>query len=63
MGQALPSSAALLQRMVDAVEQGQHFTWHTLAASRRLGMGNRIPNRMYWADRNAEDLSYQTDGS
>ena len=50
-------------RLVDAVEQGQHFTWHTLAASRRLGMGSSIPNRMYWADRNDKDFNYQADGS
>ncbi len=39
-------------RLEDAVEQGQQFTWNTLAASRQLGMGKRIPNRMFWADRN-----------
>ncbi|MEX1032501.1 MAG: hydroxymethylpyrimidine/phosphomethylpyrimidine kinase [Cellvibrionaceae bacterium] len=39
-------------RLEDAVEQGQNFTWHALAASRRLGMGCYIPNRMHWADKN-----------
>jgi hydroxymethylpyrimidine/phosphomethylpyrimidine kinase len=39
-------------RLLDAVEQGQNFTWHALAASRRLGMGHSIPNRLFWADRN-----------
>lgn len=39
-------------RLLDAVEQGQNFTWHTLEASRRLGMGHNIPNRLFWADRN-----------
>lgn len=39
-------------RLEDAVEQGQNFTWHALAASRRLGMGSYIPNRMHWADKN-----------
>lgn len=39
-------------RLMDAVEQGQNFTWHTLEASRRLGMGHSIPNRLFWADRN-----------
>lgn len=39
-------------RLEDAVEQGQNFTWHALAASRRLGMGCHIPNRMHWADKN-----------
>lgn len=37
-------------RLLDAVEQGQNFTWHTLSASRRLGMGDNIPNRLFWAD-------------
>ncbi|WP_049722626.1 bifunctional hydroxymethylpyrimidine kinase/phosphomethylpyrimidine kinase [Gilvimarinus polysaccharolyticus] len=36
----------------DALEQGQQFTWQCLKASRRLGMGHSIPNRLYWADRN-----------
>lgn len=39
-------------RIEDAVEQGQNFTWHAIAASRRLGMGRHIPNRMHWADKN-----------
>src|SRR5690606_1993376 len=39
-------------RIEDAVAQGQNFTWHALAASRRLGMGCFIPNRLHWADRN-----------
>lgn len=39
-------------RLLDAVEQGQNFTWHSLSASRRLGMGHSIPNRLFWADRN-----------
>lgn len=39
-------------RLLDAVEQGQNFTWHTLSASRRLGMGHNIPHRFFWADRN-----------
>ncbi|WP_347332200.1 bifunctional hydroxymethylpyrimidine kinase/phosphomethylpyrimidine kinase [Marinimicrobium locisalis] len=39
-------------RLMDAVEQGQNFTWHTLQVSRRLGMGHSIPNRLFWADRN-----------
>jgi len=38
-------------RLLDAVEQGQNFTWHTLSASRRLGMGHNIPHRLFWADR------------
>jgi len=39
-------------RMIDAVEQGQEFTWKSLEASRQLGMGQRIPNRIFWAKNN-----------
>ncbi|MGQ9425381.1 bifunctional hydroxymethylpyrimidine kinase/phosphomethylpyrimidine kinase [Gilvimarinus sp. F26214L] len=42
-------------RLEDAVQQGQNFTWHALAASRRLGMGCFIPNRMHWADKNGNE--------
>lgn len=35
----------------EAITQGQNFTWHTLAHSRRLGMGKRIPNRFFWTDK------------
>ncbi len=42
-------------RIEDAVEQGQQFTWHAMEASRRLGMGRNVPNRMYWADKNRRD--------
>lgn len=39
-------------RLEEAVAQGQQFTWQALSASRRLGMGRCIPNRMHWADKN-----------
>lgn len=39
-------------RLLDAVQQGQNFAWHSLSASRRLGMGHRVPNRLFWADKN-----------
>lgn len=40
-------------RTEEAILQGQNFTWHSLASSRRLGMGKCVPNRFFWADRNA----------
>lgn len=46
-------------RMEDAVEQGQNFTWHAIAAGRRLGMGHHIPNRMHWADKNRTQENLQ----
>ncbi len=42
-------------RLEEAVDQAQQFTWQALMASRRLGMGRCIPNRMHWADRNGEE--------
>lgn len=42
-------------RLVDAVEQGQNFTWQALKHSRRLGMGRCVPNRLFWADRNRRE--------
>lgn len=39
----------------EAVQQGQNFAWHSLASSRRLGMGHCVPNRLFWADRNKPD--------
>jgi|SRR5690554_2741999 len=41
----------------DALEQGQQFTWQCLKASRRMGMGNNIPNRLYWAEHNSKNQS------
>ena len=35
--------------MVDATEQAQAFTWKSLKAGRRLGMGQLIPNRAFWS--------------
>lgn len=41
-------------RTEEAILQGQNFTWHSLASSRRLGMGKYIPNRFFWADKNSD---------
>lgn len=35
----------------DAVLQGQQFTWNSLNASRRLGKGYSIPNRLFWSEK------------
>lgn len=44
--------AALLAQGVDpmtAVLEAQEFTWQALKYARRLGMGQYIPNRLFWA--------------
>lgn len=38
-------------RLEEAVEQAQNFTWQALSATRRLGMGSCVPNRMHWANK------------
>lgn len=38
--------------LMEALQQGQQFTWQALAQARRLGMGCLIPDRLYWCRRN-----------
>ncbi len=50
--------AALLALGLDplsASREAQHFTWHSLNNAYRLGMGQLIPNRMFWVDEDVED--------
>lgn len=45
--------AALMALGLDALSasrEAQHFTWHSLKHARRLGMGQFIPNRLFWVD-------------
>jgi hydroxymethylpyrimidine/phosphomethylpyrimidine kinase len=52
------SLAGLLAQGVDileAVEQAQQFTWHSLKYGGRLGMGQYHPNRLFWADTDTAD--------
>lgn len=41
MAQGLPASTAILE--------AQEFTWEALNSSYRIGMGQDIPNRLFWA--------------
>jgi hydroxymethylpyrimidine/phosphomethylpyrimidine kinase len=34
---------------VNAVAEAQDYTWHTLEHAYRLGMGQHLPDRLYWA--------------
>ena len=38
----------------EAVRDAQEYTWHTLANGFRAGMGQHIPDRMFWARREEE---------
>lgn len=41
--------------MIDAVKEGQEYTWQTLQAAYQPGMGSHIPDRFFWA-RPAEEV-------
>jgi hydroxymethylpyrimidine/phosphomethylpyrimidine kinase len=46
--------AGLLAHGLDvfqACHEAQDFTWHALAAGYRPGMGQHLPNRLFWAQR------------
>ena len=32
-----------------AIHEAQEYTWQALAAGYRIGMGQQIPNRLFWA--------------
>jgi len=34
---------------IEAVGEAQDFTWHALQAGGRIGMGQHLPDRLYWA--------------
>ena len=33
----------------DAVREAQEYTWHTLKKAYRPGMGQHLPDRLFWA--------------
>jgi hydroxymethylpyrimidine/phosphomethylpyrimidine kinase len=37
--------------LLEALQQGQQFTWQALAQARRLGQGCLIPDRLFWCRR------------
>ena len=41
---------------VVAVHEAQDFTWHSLKYGYRVGMGQHLPNRLFWAQ-NEEDAT------
>jgi hydroxymethylpyrimidine/phosphomethylpyrimidine kinase len=40
---------------IEAVAEAQEFTWQALAHGGRLGMGQHLPDRLYWAREEKED--------
>ena len=52
---ACAATLALDIDMLEAVAEAQVFTWQALAHGRRLGMGQHLPDRLYWARDEIED--------
>ncbi len=40
---------------VDAVAEAQDFTWHAISHGQRFGMGQHLPDRLYWARSGPEE--------
>ncbi len=54
--------AALLAQDVavpDAVKEAQEYTWQALSAGFRPGMGQHIPDRLFWARGNEDEPEFQ----
>ena len=49
--------------VADAVAGAQEYTWRTLAAGYRPGMGQFIPDRLFWSREDAEDGGEDGDGA
>lgn len=54
LASAIAASLANGLSITDSVLEAQDYTWHTLQAGFRPGMGQYIPNRLFWA-RDVED--------
>jgi hydroxymethylpyrimidine/phosphomethylpyrimidine kinase len=50
LASAIAANLAWGQAMPEAVRAAQHYTWHSLAAGFRPGMGQHIPNRLWQND-------------
>ncbi|QOJ23088.1 MAG: bifunctional hydroxymethylpyrimidine kinase/phosphomethylpyrimidine kinase [Gammaproteobacteria bacterium] len=54
LASAIAASLANGLSVSDSILEAQDYTWHTLQAGFRPGMGQYIPNRLFWV-RDAED--------
>lgn len=55
MASALAAHLACGATIADAVKSAQEYTWRTLAAGYRPGMGQFIPDRLFWSREEDED--------
>lgn len=47
LASAIAANLAWGMPLPEAVQAGQHYTWHSLAAGFRPGMGQHVPNRLW----------------
>ena len=55
LASALAANLARGLDIADAVYEAQDYTWHALASGFRPGMGQHIPDRLFWARETARD--------
>jgi hydroxymethylpyrimidine/phosphomethylpyrimidine kinase len=55
LASALAANLARGLDIADAVYEAQDYTWQALSRAYRPGMGQHIPDRLFWARDNAED--------
>ncbi len=49
--------------LADAVREAQDYTWHTLEKAYRPGMGQHLPDRLFWAREEAEARTDASDAA
>lgn len=52
LASAIAASLASGLSVNDSVYEAQHYTWQTLKAGFRPGMGQFLPDRLFWANKN-----------
>lgn len=61
LASAIAASLANGLSVSESVIEAQDYTWHTLQAGFRPGMGQYIPNRLFWA-KDVEEVKNETEG-
>ena len=55
LASALAANLARGLDIGDAVYEAQDYTWHALANAFRPGMGQYLPDRLFWARESGDD--------
>lgn len=62
LASAVVASIAHGLSIPDAVKEAQDYTWHALHAAFRPGMGQHIPDRLFWAREEADEAVEDASG-